>query len=151
MRMILVAALLLATGALAHAQSSMRIQYAEPVAIEAGEGNVSFEAYGRRFDLELRNNDRVTSKFSTQRKAELARYRILRGTLAGQAHSWVRLTEFGGRIEGASWDGQDLYAVTSLGRISPYLTTPVPGAPEQTVVYRLSDTINAFPGNFCAD
>ncbi len=151
MKRILAALLLLAAGAVAQAESAMRIQYAEPVSLKATPGIVSFDAYGRRFDLELTNNERVTSKFSPQRKADLARYHIFRGALVGQAHSWVRLTEFGGRVEGAIWDGQDLYAVTSLDRIAPNLTTPFPGGPTQTVVFRLSDTINAFPGNFCAD
>ena len=149
MKGILAALLLLTTGVAAQAESAMRIQFAEPVSMKATTGIVSFDAYGRRFELELEHNDRVTSKFSSQRRDELARYRILRGTLVGQAHSWVRLTEFNGRVEGAIWDGQDLYAVTSLDRIAPNLTTPIAGAPAQTVVFRLSDTINAFPSNFC--
>jgi hypothetical protein len=146
------AALLLLTAAVGvRAESAMRIQYAEAVSMKAGVGSVSFDAYGRRFDMALSRNDRVLARFSQQRKAELARTQILRGDLVGQAHSWVRLTEFDGRVEGAIWDGHDFYAVTSLENIAPYLTTPIAGAPDQTVVYRLSDTLNAFPKNFCAD
>jgi hypothetical protein len=101
--------------------------------------------------MELTRNERILSKLSQQRKAELVGSQILRGNLVNQPHSWVRLTEFDGRVEGAIWDGRDFYAVTSLQSIAPYLTTPVAGAPTQTVVYRLSDTINAFPKDFCAD
>src|SRR5213075_2985982 len=147
----LAALLLLAATVDAQAEPATRIQYAEAVSMKAAVGSVSFDAYGRRFDMELTRNDRILSKLSQQRKAELAGSQILRGNLAGQPHSWVRLTEFDGRVEGAIWDGRDFYAITSLGNIAPYLTTPIPGAPTQTVVYRLSDTINAFPKNFCAD
>ena len=34
----------------------------------------------------------------------------------GKEGSWVRLTEFEGRIEGAIWDGEELYAVDELRR-----------------------------------
>lgn len=149
-RVLLAGAVLLATDAVAQAPSAMRIQYAEPVALKPSPGAMSFDAYGRRFDLELRNNERVTAKLPAQRKVDLARYHLYRGTLAGQARSWVRLTEFSGRVEGAIWDGQDLYAVTTLDRVAPSLTTPIHGNQNQTVVYRLSDTINALPRNFCA-
>ena len=108
MKRILAALLLLAAGAAAQAESAMRIQYAEPVSLKATPGIVSFDAYGRRFDLELTNNERVTSKFSPQRKAELARYHIFRGALVGQAHSWARLTE-----SAAAWK-----APSGMGRTS---------------------------------
>jgi metallopeptidase family M12-like protein/uncharacterized protein DUF11 len=147
----LVALLLFAVTLSVRAEPAARIQYAEAVSIKASVGSVSFDAYGRRFDMELTRNERILSTVSQQRKAELVRSQILRGNLVGQPQSWVRLTEFDGRVEGAIWDGRDFYAVTSLENITPYLTTPIPGAPTQTVVYRLSDTINAFPKNFCAD
>ena len=147
---LLICAVLLTMAASAQARSPMRIQYAEPVSLKASPGILSFDAYGRRFDLELRNNERVTASLAAQRKAELSRYHVYRGTLSGQAHSWVRLTEFSGRVEGAIWDGHDLYAVTTLDRIASSLTTPIGGTPSQTVVYRLSDTIDALPRNFCA-
>jgi hypothetical protein len=147
----LAAVLLFAVTAGVQAEPAARIQYAEAVSIRSAIGSVSFDAYGRRFDMELTRNERILSKLSQQRKAELAGLQILRGNLAGQPDSWVRLTEFDGRVEGAVWDGRDFYAVTSLENIAPYLSTPIPGAPTQTVVYRLSDTINAFPKNFCAD
>ena len=147
----LAALLLFAVAVGVRAEPATRIQYAEAVSIKAAVGSVSFDAYGRRFDMQLTRNERILSKLSQQRKAELARSQILRGSLVGQPHSWVRLTEFDGRVEGAIWDGRDFYAVTSLENIAPYLTTPIPGVPTQTVVYRLSDTINAFPKNFCAD
>jgi hypothetical protein len=130
--------------------SEMRIQYAEPVDIATAPGAVEFDAYGRRFTLELSPNDRLLASLPVQRKADLERYQLLRGKLAGQPNSWVRLTEFGGRVEGAIWDGQDLYAVTRHADIAYALTTPLPVHADQTVVFRLSDAFNALPANFCA-
>ena len=135
--------------AAAASAQEMRIQFAEPVGIAAVAGTSEFDAYGRRFVLELASNDRLIAKLPAQRKAAMARYRLFRGTLSGQPDSWVRLTEFGGRLEGAIWDGHDLYAVTRYSEVAHALSTPIPAAPDQTVVFRLSDTVNAFPQSFC--
>jgi hypothetical protein len=144
----LVASLLaLAAGALTHAQQP-RIQFAEPVQISAQPGVTEFDAYGRRFTLELTPNDRLLAKLPAQRKASLGS-RVLRGRLAGQPGSWVRLTAFAGRIEGAIWDGHDLYAVARYRDVAQALINPLPVAPDQIVVFRLSDTRNLFPPNFC--
>ena len=53
-------------------------------------------------------------------------------------------------VEGAIWDGHDLYTVTRYDRIAPFLTTPLDAAPGQTVVYRLSDSLDVLPRDFCA-
>ncbi len=128
----------------------MQIQFAEPVNITASAGATQFDAYGRRFDLQLVGNDRLVSGMSAARKREIAGVRLMRGRLAGIAHSWVRLTFFSGRTEGVIWDGRDLYVITSYERIEANLTTPLAAAPKQAVVYRLSDTLNALPRQFCA-
>jgi hypothetical protein len=126
------------------------IQYAEPVALALKSGSAQFDAYGRRFSLSLIDNDRVLDKLSAQRKAQLKSYKLLRGSLDGAPGSWVRLTETAAGVEGAIWDGHDLYTVTRHDRIAPYLTTPLNAAPGQTVVYRLSDTLDVLPRDFCA-
>ena len=126
------------------------IQYAEPVVLALKSSTAQFDAYGRRFSLSLVDNDRVLSKLSRQRKAQLESYKLLRGSLDGAPGSWVRLTETPGGIEGAIWDGHDLYTVTRYDRISSFLTTPLDAAPGQTVVYRLSDSLDMLPRDFCA-
>jgi hypothetical protein len=126
------------------------IQYAEPVTVALKAGTAQFDAYGRRFSLTLTDNDRVLQKLSAQRLRELGRYRLLRGSLDGAPGSWVRLTESPDGVEGAIWDGHDLYTVTRHASIAPYLTTPLDAAPEQTVVYRLSDSRDILPRDFCA-
>jgi hypothetical protein len=137
----------LAGNAMAQAPS---IQYAEPIALALKAGAAQFDAYGRRFSVTLTDNDRVLGKLSAQRKSELTRYRLLRGSLDGVPGSWVRLTEFSGGVEGAIWDGYDLYTVTRYERIAPYLTSGLDVSPGQTVVYRLSDSRDVLPRDYCA-
>jgi hypothetical protein len=141
----------LALGAAVNAVAQApAIQYAEPVALALKSGTAQFDAYGRRFSLSLVDNDRVLDKLSAQRKQQLESYKLLRGSLDGAPGSWVRLTESPSGVEGAIWDGHDLYTVTRYDRISSYLTTPLDAAPGQTVVYRLSDAIDVLPRDFCA-
>ena len=126
------------------------IQYAEPVALAMKSSSAQFDAYGRRFSLSLIDNGRVLDKLPAQRKAQLQSYKLLRGSLDGAPGSWVRLTESPAGVEGAIWDGHDLYTVTRYDRIAPFLTTPLDAAPGQTVVYRLSDSLDVLPRDFCA-
>lgn len=147
-RLLVACLMALALPVVASAQQ-MQIQFAEPVEIAAVTGTSEFDAYGRRFILELASNDRLLAKLPAQQKVSVERFRLLRGKIAGQTDSWVRLTEFGGRIEGAIWDGHDLYAVTRYSEVAPALSTPLFVSPDQTVVFRMSDTVNALPQNFC--
>jgi hypothetical protein len=130
--------------------SAQQLQYAEPVSLILAGQAAHFEAYGRRFDLTLADNTRVLDKLPAARKAELATYRLVRGTLDGAPGSWVRLVQSDAGVEGAIWDGSDLYAVTRYERIAAHLTTALDAAPGQTVVYRLSDLRGALPQGFCA-
>jgi hypothetical protein len=139
-------ALGLTSGVLAQTPA---IQYAEPVALAMKAGSAQFDAYGRRFQLSLTDNHRVLAKLSTERRQQLNGYRLLRGALDGAPGSWVRLTESASGTEGAIWDGHDLYTVTTYERIAPFLTTPIDAAPGQTVVYRLSDSRDLLPQDFC--
>jgi Reprolysin (M12B) family zinc metalloprotease/Domain of unknown function DUF11 len=129
---------------------SMQIQFAEPVEIDAGAANTQFDAYGRRFALELAGNDRLVNALSAQSKLATRGTRILRGRLPGQPGSWVRLTARGNDVAGAIWDGNDLYFVSSYARVAPLLTQALSLPPDQPVIYRLSDTVNVLPSGFCA-
>jgi hypothetical protein len=141
-----VLALGLAPAALAQVPA---IQYVEPVALAMKSGSAQFDAYGRRFSLTLTDNQRVLAKLSAERKQQLQGYRLLRGAVDGVPGSWVRLTESASGTEGAIWDGHDLYTVTTYERIAPFVTTPIDAAPGQTVVYRLSDSRDLLPRDFC--
>ena len=74
---------------------------------------------------------------------------MLRGSLDGAPGSWVRLTAFAGGVEGAIWDGHDLYTVTTLRAHRAVSHGTLDAAPGQTVVYRLSDSRDMLPRDFC--
>ena len=131
------------------AQPEMRIQFAEKVQLPARAGHVEFEAYGRQFALELESNDRLLARIPAARKLQLPGAQLMRGKLVGVAHSWVRIARVADGLEGAIWDGNDLYVVTRAGVIASALTNPLAAAPSDTVVYRLSDAINALPQGYC--
>jgi hypothetical protein len=73
-----------------------QVLYAEPIALRAEDARnavaaseagapqaISFQAYGRQFDLELESNERLLSKVEPERRAALSRYELLRGRLSG--------------------------------------------------------------------
>jgi hypothetical protein len=134
-------------AASAVAAPPMTIKFAEPVALPATAGQAEFDAYGRRFPLTLESNDRLVK--AMPRKAGRKPAQVLRGKIDGVPGSWVRLTRVGNGLEGAIWDGKDIYVITRYGSIARNLTTPLDVAPDQTVVYRLSDTLNGLPAEFC--
>jgi hypothetical protein len=146
-----VAALLaLALSAAVRAAERPHIQFAEKVTVTTGTAQTQFDAYGRRFELNLLSNDRAVGQLKLTQPGSIAGYRLWRGTLAGQSGSWVRLTEHAGASEGVIWDGHDLYAVTRYEKIADYLGTPVAAQVGDTVIFRLSDSINLLPSGYCA-
>jgi len=106
-------------------QKQMHIQFAEPVKLKANAGHSQFDAYGRRFSVDLQRNERLVQGLPVAVRSQLNHVQLLRGELEGVRGSWVRLTQVGANLEGAIWDGQDVYVVTTLARISKNLTTPI--------------------------
>jgi hypothetical protein len=137
-------------GAVSAAEQTPTIQYAEPVALSLKSSAAEFDAFGQRFSLALADNSTVLSKLSATRKAELSRVRLVKGEVLGSPGSWVRLTQTAAGVEGAIWDGHELYAVTRYDRIADLMINPLDAAPDQTVVYKFSDLRDALPQNFCA-
>jgi hypothetical protein len=147
----LAAATLLAVVSMTvQAATQPRVQYAEKVAFSSSAGHTEFDAYGRRFALNLQSNDRALARLKAAQPAALAGYRLWRGALDGQSGSWTRLTERAGRLEGVIWDGSDLYVVGSYAEVANYLITPMAAQPGDTVVFRLSDTLDFLPKGYCA-
>ena len=127
----------------------MRIQFAEKVQLPAVAGHAEFDAFGRRFSVDLESNDRLQSRLAVASKLGAARGRLFRGKLENVPGSWVRLSKVGNGVEGAIWDGRDLYVVTSLANISANLIQQPDATAGDTVVYRLSDTLGGLPAQFC--
>jgi hypothetical protein len=130
----------LSAGAAFASDHAFRILHHENVQIRtepagAGEG-ISFEAYGRRFDLRLAPNERVQRAFGARASQAVA----LRGTVAGSPGSWVRLTRSGGgRWQGMFSDGTDVYAVEPVEAVHGALVQPATAPDGAPIVFRLAD------------
>ena len=71
--------------------------------------SVSFDALGRRFDMELEPN---TGLLSPEALARIdGRFEVYRGRLSGEPGSWVRLVMDGGVPSGMLYDGRELYGI----------------------------------------
>ncbi len=101
--------------------------------------SLSFVAFGRRFDIDLRRNDRLTSRLPPPALAKLSGVEIYEGELRNTPRSWVRLTRSRGLWSGALYDGADLYLVDSYSSAAPYLVTPSSTADDDPVIYRWKD------------
>lgn len=101
---------------------------------------LSFEALGRRFDLELEPN---LSLFSDSARRQLpAGIAVYRGRIAGNDSSWVRLVIAGGQPRGMIFDGEELIAIEAPEDSAV--------AASSGVIYRLAD-VQIVPGTMtCA-
>ena len=72
-----------------------------------GQQHVSFDAYGRHFDVNLELNENIRRGVSSGR-SDIKPYR---GTVTGQSGSWVRLTQTRDGWRGVISDGHELYAI----------------------------------------
>ncbi len=110
---------------------------------------LSFEAYGRRFDLELEPNARLLRRLPAAQRAALQQFPMYRGTLAGLRGSWVRLTRVGSELHGMLWDGSELYVIEPAQAAAAFMLAPAAGTRSTNVIYRLSDTLSDLGPNFC--
>ena len=74
---------------------------------------MSFDALGRRFDLELEPNSRLVSV--ARQNPLLDGVDIYRGELAGRPGSWARIVVSNGMPSGLFWDGNEMYAIEAPG------------------------------------
>ncbi len=147
-----VAALLaLALSAIVPAAEPPHIRFAEKITVNPGTTQAQFDAYGRRFVLNLRSNDRALARLRLKQGISISGTRLWRGALDGQAGSWVRLTEREGASEGVIWDGRDLYVVTRYRNVAGSLGVPLAARPDETVIFRLSDATNLLPEAYCGN
>jgi len=96
---------------------------------------LSFEALGRRFDLDLEPNDRVLAALPADVAFEgVSAYR---GRLLNNPDSWVRIVMVDGMPRGLVWDGETMFAIEAPGDSAVDISEPV--------MYRLAD-LNILPG-----
>jgi len=154
---VLAATLLLLLAVQETKAAEFRILYAEPFtaswprSLASAQGKpsgslVTFEAHGRRFDLELQSNERLLGKLGTQ---DFAGIEVTRGRIVGVSGSWARLTYANGQIRGVVWDGRDLFAIEPHQEAAPHLVDASSVGESQHVIYRLSDAQLPLSRNFC--
>lgn len=103
--------------------------------VRVAENELSFEALGKRFDLDLEPNDRVMNTLPAT--AAFEGVAVYRGRLVNNPYSWVRIVMFEGMPRGLVWDGESMFAIEAPGDSAVDITEPV--------MYRLSD-LNILPG-----
>lgn len=99
--------------------------------------HVSFEAYGRRFELSLMPNERIRRAMSDDKSETMP----LEGTLDGVSASWVRLTRSVSGWRGMFFDGDDLYAIEPASDIAGATVQPMDASGSEPVIYRLDDAV----------
>ena len=101
----------------------------------AGPVDLSFDALGRTFELQLSPNSNLLSAAGSATAHGVVPYR---GQLSGVADSWARIVITDGEPTGLIWDGNELFAVEGPGH-------NLAGS-DSAIIYRLADAVIA-PGS----
>lgn len=132
------------------------VEPTSPGARKASNGSVNrlrFDAFGRRFSLNLEKNTRLNQVLaqsapqkSSQDGPTLSLYQ---GTIENIPDSWVRMSAKGQTIRGMIWDGRDLYVVDLADALADSLVEPLADGAANTVIFRLADTQVEPGASFC--
>ncbi len=95
----------------------------------AGPVDLTFDALGRSFELQLSPNSRLLTAARDITGGSVVPYR---GQLAGNNNSWVRIVIADGLPTGLIWDGNELFAIERPNQ-------NLAGS-DATIIYRLADT-----------
>lgn len=128
--------------------SPATVLHAESIAVtfdteKSSTGDVThatFDAMGRRFDLELIPQ----TQLNAAAKSNSASATAFRGTIVGQPASWVRLTRIGSGTHALIWDGNELIALAPENTeafSSPNTNDKLDSQTANTAVFRLADTL----------
>jgi hypothetical protein len=104
---------------------------------------LSFVAFGARFDFVLTRNDRLIANLGADDRAALAGIELLEGKLAGNDASWARLVRSANRVAGLVWDGSEIYSIGPAADVARHLAGP-PADPGSLIIYRGSDVRGSF-------
>lgn len=128
-----------------------RVLYFEPLRLAAPTSPVQqkqaqtrelqFDAYGRRFDLTLEPNQRLSPLLADQPNIEL-----YRGQINGVAQSWVRVSITQGQLAGMIWDGAELYVIEPAAELRASLPVNAKVSADTTAIFRLKD-VEMAPGS----
>ncbi len=116
----LFAGLVFSAAAVAAPTHGYRVLHHEAVEVATRKGvgaseHLSFEAYGRRFEVTVSPNERIRRGMP----ASIAATTVpLQGTVDGLAGSWVRITRSASGLRGMVFDGHDMYAVEPASEVA---------------------------------
>jgi hypothetical protein len=96
---------------------------------------LSFDAFGRRFILAVKRNQRL------HRRMTDGNIEFLRGKIRGAPGSWVRLMRRGNEISGMIRAAGDVYIIEPRTRIVGSLLDPGLSGDATNIIYRLADTV----------
>ncbi|MGB8326659.1 MAG: M12 family metallo-peptidase [Steroidobacteraceae bacterium] len=122
-----------------------RLQPAEKRLADGGT-TVSFDAFGRRFDLALRPNERMRNAVARSGAAVEA----LRGEVSGVPGSWVRLTKSATGLAGMVYASGQVYVIEPARDAAPFSVQALAGTAGGAVMYRLADTLMPGGLGLCA-
>ncbi|MBT8080123.1 MAG: DUF11 domain-containing protein [Gammaproteobacteria bacterium] len=103
---------------------------AEPGVVGLTSTMFTFDAFGRRYDVELTDNSRLLK--AEARRSLSPSVKLYRGQLQGEPGSWARINVIDGVPGGAIWDGEELIAIEGPGHNAL--------GSDETIIFRLSDT-----------
>lgn len=98
--------------------------------------HMTFDAYGRRFSLALKPNERIRRALPASRSTL-----PMLGAVEGIEGSWVRITRSPSGWRGMIFDGEDYYAVEPAEDVAGVTVQPLTVTGASPVVYRLRDAL----------
>ena len=124
------------------AEHELRVLHHQAIQVssrpEAGSSeHLSFQAYGRRFDLNMAPNERIRRAITTPGSTTMP----LEGTVEGVPGSWVRITRSPSGWRGMLYDGQELYAIEAAQDIAGSTDEALNVSGAAPVIYRLADAL----------
>ncbi len=140
--MALVAGVSLSAPAGAAPTNGFRVLHHESVQVKSLKGtgaseHMSFDAYGRRFELSVAPNERIRRGLPANATQTVP----LQGTVDGIPGSWVRITRSATGLRGMLFDGHEMYAIEPTAEAAAVTVQPLSAADGETVVYRLADAL----------
>ena len=105
--------------------SGFRVLHHEAVEVVTRKGvgaseHLSFDAYGRRFEVTVAPNERIRRGAPATSTAM-----PMQGTVDGLAGSWVRITRSASGLHGMVFDGHDVYAVEPASEVARVAVEPM--------------------------
>jgi hypothetical protein len=106
---------------------------------------VTFDAYGRRFEMSVTPNERIRRGIA----AVNTRTVPYQGSIDGVPGSWVRITRSASGWRGMIFDGHELYAIETAQDLTGSTVEPLAASGTAPVVYRLADALLPLDAMSC--